>query len=593
METPLNEVPTPQELPKTDNPTPQPPAKKRRKWLIPVIIGAAAAFMLVLAGIVALFLLLRSSDPSFKPDTSLIPVSNGEKWGYIDKKGNYVINPQFKDATWFNNGLARVQNEEGKYGFIDKKGNYEIPAHYSQATIFAEGLAFVVEDGGHPTCIDKDGDTEFEFTMADGVCCFQEGLAPFYILNDKNEAKWGFVDKKGDVVINPQFTYVRYFNNGLAAVANDKDKWGFINKEGTYVINPQFDNVGDFHDAGIAPFKSGEKWGYIDKKGKYVINPQFESVSDFYDGKAIALQSGKWGYINPKGKFIINPQFDNCSIFIYGEKIAAIMMDDKVGYIDEKGKYVINPQFDMAYDFCDGFAFVKSGDKYGLINPKGNYIVNPQFDNIKQPYLDFSLVQSEYYDASKFLKSFLSNFTASQVDGMPVAGVTLSDIASHHKYSGDWKSNLWYRSLTLKQDDDITDDINLNEVSFSFSSDTYNYSYDWWSYDKTYHYSAPCTYVTYKFDLDHKAAYRAKSIGTALCDKLRSIYGGKVSAVESKYAYAFVKKIECGSINFIVSGSYSSLMMTVFFDQDTYQDTIRELTKDDEEVVAETDPSDY
>lgn len=591
MEDTPAKIPTPPELPKIEEPTPQPPTKKRRKWLLPVIIGGGAAFLLVIVGI--LFFFLHSSNPPFKPDTSLIPVCDGEHWGYINKKGQYIINPQFKDASWFSNGLARVQTEDGKYGFINKKGNYKIPAQYSQATIFNEGLAFVVKEGGYPICIDPKGNVEFEFTMAEGVGCFEEGLAPFYVLNDKNEAKWGFVDKKGNVVINPQFEFASSFRNGLAAVANEKEKFGFIDKNGLYVINPQFDNVGTFSDNGLAAFRSGDKWGFIDKKGKYVINPQFEYASNFFDGKAIVKQNGKCGYINTKGNFVINPQFDNCGEFIYGEKIAAIIMDDKVGFIDEKGKYVINPQFERCSIFIDGMAFASSGENYGIINKKGNYIVNPQFEDIKMPVMDFSMVQSEYYDASKFLNHFLKNFNSAKVDGLPVDDVTLSDIASHNVYRNEWKDNTWYSRTTIRLDEKITDDITLTDVEFKFLSDTYSYSSGWWSYEKIYNYSARCSFATYSFDLENKAENRAGSIATSLCNKLKSIYGGTVSDFESQYSYGTNKKVECKNVNFIVMGSYSKLLLYVYFDPATYHEALSDLTADDEpNAVTEYDDGD-
>lgn len=592
MEETVIEVPTPPALPKEETPVPQKPAKKRRKWLIPVIIGGGVAFLLAIAGI--LFFFLHTSDLPFKPDTSLIPVYDGEHWGYINKKGNYVINPQFKDAEWFNEGLALVKAEDGKYGFIDKKGNYEIPAQYSQATIFNEGLAFVVEEGGYPTCIDKDGDIVFEFSMAEGVGCFQEGLAPFYVLNDKNEAKWGFVDKKGNVAINPQFSVAYSFSNGLAAVANDKEKYGFIDKDGLYVINPQFDYVGNFRENGMAAFKSGDKWGYIDKKGKYVINPQFDDSRAFFDEKALVCQNNKYGFINQKGNFIINPQFEGASFFLYGEGVAAVLMDGKVGFIDEKGKYVINPQFEYASDFIDGMSFVRSGEKYGIINKKGNYIVNPQFENIRPPYLDFSMVQSEYYDASKFLSTFLMNFHSSQVDGIPAVGaVTLSDIATSSKYGDLWQSHAWGSRITLRPDEEMSDDITLTDVEFNFLSDTYTYSYDWWSYEKDYNYSAVCSYVAYSFDLDNKAESRSGSIAAALCNKLKSIYDGTVSNFETEYTYGTNKTVECNNVNFIVMGSYSKLYLMVFFDKDSYDKALRELTKEEEIVETEvTEASD-
>ena len=33
----------------------------------------------------------------------------GDKEGFIDTKGNIVINPQFDDTGWFSEGLARVR----------------------------------------------------------------------------------------------------------------------------------------------------------------------------------------------------------------------------------------------------------------------------------------------------------------------------------------------------------------------------------------------------------------------------------------------------------------------------------------------------
>src|ERR1039458_3116755 len=61
------------------------------------------------------------------------------------------------------------------------------------------------------------------------------------------------------------------------------DKYGFINKAGKMIINPQFDNAHDFNDD-LAVVKLGNKWGFIDKKGKIVINTLFDYAEDFSEG---------------------------------------------------------------------------------------------------------------------------------------------------------------------------------------------------------------------------------------------------------------------------------------------------------------------
>lgn len=53
------------------------------------------------------------------------PIRENDKWGYMDKDGNVVINPQFDDAGPFSEGLAAVRignDDSGQYGYIDKAG---------------------------------------------------------------------------------------------------------------------------------------------------------------------------------------------------------------------------------------------------------------------------------------------------------------------------------------------------------------------------------------------------------------------------------------------------------------------------------------
>ena len=85
----------------------------------------------------------------------------------------------------------------------------------------------------------------------------------------KVEGKYGYIDKKGNIVINPQFDNAHYFRKGLAAVMIG-DKWGFIDKTGKYVINPQFDFTYGFSE-GLARVEIGGNARYINKRGEIVF----------------------------------------------------------------------------------------------------------------------------------------------------------------------------------------------------------------------------------------------------------------------------------------------------------------------------------
>ena len=204
---------------------------------------------------------------------------------YDDWDDNWVIEPQFDDATDFDeNGLAYVESE-GKWGCIDLSGKYAINPQF---------------------------DSKFSFQ--------ENGLARIE-LNDK----YGYIDMNGNYAINPQFNGALEFQDGLAGVIIG-GKWGYIDISGKFVIEPQFDDIWSFSKYGLAFVKLNGKWGCIDKNGTFVIEPKFNEIGfqahddngrycgpcTFYDdGYAVIRIDGLYGIIDSKGDYIANPQFDN------------------------------------------------------------------------------------------------------------------------------------------------------------------------------------------------------------------------------------------------------------------------------------------
>ena len=91
--------------------------------------------------------------------------------------------------------------------------------------------------------------------------------------------RYGYIDKTGKMVIEPEFEEARHFSEGLARVKVN-GKWGYINESGKIVIKPQFENAREFSE-GLARIRLNKKWGYIDKSGKLVIEPQFIKAREF------------------------------------------------------------------------------------------------------------------------------------------------------------------------------------------------------------------------------------------------------------------------------------------------------------------------
>ena len=79
----------------------------------------------------------------------------------------------------------------------------------------------------------------------------------------------GFIDKKGKMVIQPQFSQAGPFREGVAKVSLGKDQWGYIDKNGKLIIEAKYKQAWDFND-GLAMVQLNKGFGYIDKSGNNI-----------------------------------------------------------------------------------------------------------------------------------------------------------------------------------------------------------------------------------------------------------------------------------------------------------------------------------
>lgn len=266
--------------------------------------------------------------------------------GYINRSGQYVVNPRFEEVGGFSEGLGQVRRD-GKWGYMDSRANIVIKPQFEDAFSFSEGLARVVVNN-----------------------------------------KAGFIDKSGKFVINPTFEDVGSFSDGLAFVRVDR-KYGFIGRDGKIAIPPEYDEVSPFSE-GLALVRTGKKFGYVDRNGSVIVSPQFDQAFPFSEGLAGVKIEKKLGFIDKIGRFVIRPQFDNddphgmrdsyqMSIFkpsSFSEGLAAVKVDTLWGFIDKRGRFIISPDFTSARNFTGGVAWVSTpnGPVGRPIDKRGRYL---------------------------------------------------------------------------------------------------------------------------------------------------------------------------------------------------------------------------
>ena len=129
--------------------------------------------------------------------------------------------------------------------------------------------------------------------------------------------RWGLIDRKGQMIVEPKFDEIGQFFESffggsvskLVALVKDEDDVGFIHENGKMVN--EYDEIGSFNEQGLALAKKDGKLGFIDTTGKEIIPLIYDDIGSFNQQRlAIVKKDGKRGVIDTTGKEIIPLIYD-------------------------------------------------------------------------------------------------------------------------------------------------------------------------------------------------------------------------------------------------------------------------------------------
>ena len=344
------------------------------------------------------------------PGEALHRIVVEKKWGFINRNGEIVIEPQFDWVREFSDGMCQA-SKGGKWGYIDQTGRWAFDAPLTHDDRpFRCGVAVVYTDKGQGI-VNRTGsviDCPFDW-----IHDFSEGLTAVFIRPEVKKRQppqfgptleqWGFVNTKGEVVVPTKFTSARAFSGGLAAVyvggVNDSctglrdGKWGFMDQTGKFVIEPQFLFADSFSEGLATVSLDGKNYGWIDSRGKFVIQPRpFTIATSFHEGVARIRGTPEgdpgwkeFGYITKEGTVFVHPVYSAMSAPFCGglaearahpvwDPMKESWVQGNYGYVDKQGCWVIDPQFSHSGPFQGGLACVQRDGMMMYIDKSGKTV---------------------------------------------------------------------------------------------------------------------------------------------------------------------------------------------------------------------------
>lgn len=210
---------------------------------------------------------------------------------------------------------------------------------------------------------------------------------PHYTI-EVTDVKWGYMDDKGNVVIEPVYKNAYEFSeDGFAVVEDKHGHVCVINEFGSvvfnaYDINHYFPDLGNqrvrdghympdtlgFENIGMLRYDNGYvrmRRKLVDTENGYIVRRELQVLVDT-EGREVNIPG-------------------DCSIEGYSDGVMLIKRGEKYGYMRADGSWLIEPSLTYAEPFCEGLAVMGYADgKLGMIDTEGNICLYPMYRYISK-----------------------------------------------------------------------------------------------------------------------------------------------------------------------------------------------------------------
>lgn len=300
-------------------------------------------------------------------------------YGYLDRYGKEIVSPRFLEATEFNDGVALVKSKTKEYGLISRDGRLTNKYKYGYVSQY--------------------GDRALIFA-------------------DSINGPFGYINKKGEVIIEPIYKMANGFKDGLAVVSTENvynSKYGAINLKGSYVYQPIYSEINPLGEGRFAlgkpigdPKNIGSNvYAIGDTTDKRLTGFEYLVVGSYERGLSYVSNNLSTFFIDKKGRIVKGlPVARGSGTLRLKNNIILADIDYSPYYLDKLGKVIYKPNdiIVLSHKYSVKRVKYKPNINYLIYLPK----VRGVADRNVEKGINIKLTQMSYFKPEESAKSPLS-----------------------------------------------------------------------------------------------------------------------------------------------------------------------------------------
>ena len=181
----------------------------------------------------------------------------------MNTSGEVTLEAKYQDLKETEEGTY-IAKQNDKYGIIDELQNVYVEFNYTGITYNEDAKLYLAEDAEYKTSIIDD-----KFNIKTTGILSEINTDKSYIrMRIGNEYK--YYNLKGVEILSAQA-----LKDNTIFLSKKDGKYGFVDKKGNVVVDYIYDDATEQNEYGYAAIKKNGLWGSIDSNGKEIIEPKY------------------------------------------------------------------------------------------------------------------------------------------------------------------------------------------------------------------------------------------------------------------------------------------------------------------------------